>query len=164
LRASGAGEVLVTEANPYRLKVARELGFTVIDARDDPVKSLLALTGDEGADLVFDAAGHPSVAAALVAACRIRGEIMLVGIYKKPTALDLQGIAFKELGVKGSRVYTPQDFAIACALAASGRVPLKPLISHVLPLGDLAQGFAVLAQGGEALKVMFRIGEDPVGD
>ncbi|HWG85851.1 MAG TPA: alcohol dehydrogenase catalytic domain-containing protein [Deinococcales bacterium] len=158
LRASGAGSVIVTEANPFRMNVARQLGFTTIDASSDPVARLLELTGGDGADLVFDAAGHPTVAASLVDACRINGQIMLVGIYKKPTALDLQGISFKEIDVKGSRVYTPEDFRIACSLAASGRVALKPLISHVLPLGKVAEGFEVLASGGAALKVMFDIG------
>lgn len=157
LQGAGASRVLVTEANPYRTELARRLGFTVIDASDRPVEQLLSLTGGYGADLVFDAAGHPSVAAQVVPVCRVSGQIMLVGIYKKPTPLDLQGIAFKELRLKGSRVYTPLDFRIACDLAANSRIPLKPLISHILPLQEVAAGFDILSHGGEALKVMFRI-------
>ena len=158
LRHSGAREVLVSEANPYRLSIARELGFTVVDAAEGPVDQILERTGGDGADLVFDAAGHPAVAEQLAAACRIRGQIVLVGIYKKPTPLDLQGIAFKEISLVGSRVYTPDDFASARDLAAGGELELERLISHVLPLSDVNAGFEVLATGGEALKVLFRVG------
>ena len=158
LRHSGAGEVLVSEANQYRLSIARDLGFRALDAGEGTVDQVLELTGGDGADVVFDAAGHRAVAEQLVAACRICGQIVLVGIYKKPTPLDLQGIAFKEISLLGSRVYTPQDFASARDLAASGELGLERLISHVLPLSEVRTGFEVLASGGDALKVLFRVG------
>lgn len=157
LRDSGARRVIVSEASPYRLRVARELGFTAVDAADRPVEQVLDLTAGDGASVVFDAAGHPDVAAQLAAVCRIRGQIVLVGIYKKPTPLDLQAVAFKELSLVGSRVYTSDDFAFAGDLAASGRVDLRALITHVLPLERAAEGFGILAGGGNALKVMFRV-------
>jgi (R,R)-butanediol dehydrogenase/meso-butanediol dehydrogenase/diacetyl reductase len=160
LRHSGAGLVVVSEANAYRLRVARELGFTAIDAGDRPVEQILDLTGGDGAHVVFDAAGHPDVAAQLAALCRIRGQIVLVGIYKKPTPLDLQAVAFKELSLVGSRVYTSQDFAFARDLAASGSIGLRSLISHVLPLERAAAGFEILGAGGDALKVLFRVDDE----
>ncbi|MDQ3870597.1 MAG: alcohol dehydrogenase catalytic domain-containing protein [Chloroflexota bacterium] len=160
LRESGARLVIVSEANAYRLRVAGELGFSALDASDRPVEHILDLTAGEGAAVVFDAAGHPDVAAQLAAVCRIRGQLVLVGIYKKPTPLDLQAVAFKELALVGSRVYTSNDFAFARDLAASGRIDLRPLISHVLPLERAGEGFEILAAGGDALKVLFRVGRE----
>ena len=156
-RDSGAANVIVSEANPYRLQVAAQMGFQVLDAADGPVERILELTDGDGADLVFDAAGHPSVAPQLTAACRIRGQIVLVGIYKQPTPLDLQAVAFKELSLVGSRVYTSHDFAAARDLAASGHLNLRQLISHVLPVERASEGFEILAHGGDALKVLFRV-------
>jgi (R,R)-butanediol dehydrogenase/meso-butanediol dehydrogenase/diacetyl reductase len=157
LRHSGAALVMVSEANAYRLRVARELGFTAVDAADRPVEQILDLTGGDGTPVVFDAAGHPDVAAQVAAVCRIRGQVVLVGIYKKPTPIDLQAVAFKELSVVGSRVYTGHDFAFARDLAATRGINLRALISHVLPLERAGEGFEILAAGGDALKVLFRV-------
>jgi (R,R)-butanediol dehydrogenase/meso-butanediol dehydrogenase/diacetyl reductase len=157
LKASGASQVIVSEPNRYRLDVARRLGLTAVDANADPTSEILSHTDGDGADVVFDAAGSPGVASQLAATCRILGQVVLVGIYKKPTALDLQALAFKEVSMRGSRVYTSYDFEVACALAAGGRVPLEPLISHVLPLSEVTGGFDLLSKGGAALKVMFQV-------
>jgi threonine dehydrogenase-like Zn-dependent dehydrogenase len=60
----GAGRVLAIDRLPDRLDKARELGAETIDfEKDDPVKTLLALTDGIGPDRVIDAVGvdaeHP---------------------------------------------------------------------------------------------------------
>ena len=62
LKYFGAGEVIVVEFNPYRIGVAKKLGFTVIDgAREDVGARVKELTDGRNADLDFDCAAHPSV-------------------------------------------------------------------------------------------------------
>lgn len=156
LRASGARSVLVSEASEDRLGVARELGFTAIDAKADPVQAILERTHGEGADLCFDAAGHPAVAEILTRLTRVRGQIMLVGSYKKPAPVDLQSIVFKEQNMNGTRVYAPEDFTIALEMIRAGAMPLGQLITR-LPFSELERGFELAFAGGRAIKVMFDI-------
>ena len=62
LKYFGASEVIVVEANPYRLGVAQKLGCTTIDAREG--RRPRTGQGDHrrlNADFAFDCAAHPSV-------------------------------------------------------------------------------------------------------
>lgn len=156
--AAGAGQVIVTEVAPVRIEGARNMGLTVLDASDAHcVSRAIEPTGGRGADIVFEATGHASVAADLMRLVRIRGQIVQVGIFKEPVALDLRTLNFHEVDLIGSRVYTKQDFAAAIELAASGKLDLEACISHVLPLSSGAEGF-VAAGSAESLKVLFEIG------
>lgn len=52
----------------------------------------------------------------------------------------------------GVRVYEPEDYDRAIALAASGTLPLSALITEHLPLDALPDAFARLAAGTGAVK------------
>jgi (R,R)-butanediol dehydrogenase/meso-butanediol dehydrogenase/diacetyl reductase len=157
-QAAGAGQVIVTEVSPARIGGARKMDLNVVDASDARyVSQVIELCGGRGGDVVFEATGHPSVAADLMQLVRIRGQIVQVGIFKDPVALDLRTLNFHEVDLVGSRVYTKQDFAAAIELAASGKLDLEACISHILPLSSGSEGFAA-AGSAESLKVLFEIG------
>lgn len=63
LRHYGATDITLVEANPLRIKKAEELGFKVINAiTQDVVVEVKKINNNIGADIVFDCAGHSSVA------------------------------------------------------------------------------------------------------
>lgn len=158
-RAAGAEKVIVSEVAPARITSASELGFAVLDASDKTyVSQVIELTKGRGGDVVFEATGHPSVAADLMDLVRIRGQIVQLGIFKEPVALDLRKLNFHEVDLIGSRVYTKEDFATAINLAASGKLRLEECITHVLPLDSGMDAFAA-AGNAESLKILFEIGE-----
>jgi (R,R)-butanediol dehydrogenase/meso-butanediol dehydrogenase/diacetyl reductase len=162
-RASGAAKVIVTEVAPSRIDVARELGLTVLNAADENlVEQVLELTKGRGGDVVFEATGHPSVAPYLLKLVRIRGQIVQVGIFKRPVPIDLRALNFHEVDLIGSRVYTLEDFDRAIGLAAKGQVDLKPIITTVLPLDEGVNGFRVAANA-TSLKVIFEAGAPSTG-
>jgi len=49
---------------------------------------------------------------------------------------------------------SPQDAVAAIELIRLGRVPVERMITHRLPLTEAQQGFRLVADGGEALKVI----------
>lgn len=156
-RAAGASRVIVLEVSEFRLALADKLGFTVVDAADPAaVRTVDELTHDEGGDVVFEATGAISVASQLVRLTRIRGQIVIVGVFKEPVAIDMQGVIFKELSVVGSRVYEAFDFHRATDLLSQGRVDVRPLISHVLPLNETARGLEIARGAREAMKVLLQ--------
>lgn len=57
----------------------------------------------------------------------------------------------------GVRVYEPEDYDRAIALAASGTLPLSALITEHLPLDALPDAFARLAAGTGAVKILIDI-------
>lgn len=154
LQSLGAGRVLVVESQCFRLEMAKDLGFETIDpAEGDVMEQILKLTDGKGADFTFDCAAHPSVAEMLVQATRVQGSIVIVGAYKKPPAVDLLQVMFKEITIKGTRVYTPKDFEIAIQLLQKD-FPFEKIITHTFPIEQIQSGFDILLSGGDAVKVM----------
>jgi 2-desacetyl-2-hydroxyethyl bacteriochlorophyllide A dehydrogenase len=149
-RLAGAGRVLVAEPVDGRRRLAAELGFEVVES----------LAGG-AADVVFDAAAHPAVAAAVAEAARPGGRIVLVGIYGPPAALDLRAVAFKELTVLGTRVYSRDDIAVATAMVADGRFDPAPLITRSVPLAEAPAAVDDLRAGREVKLLVEGSGGSP---
>jgi (R,R)-butanediol dehydrogenase/meso-butanediol dehydrogenase/diacetyl reductase len=144
--------VAVYGAGP--IGIAESLGFTVVPEGSTMAETLAPLTDGEGADTTFDTAAHPTVAAELTATTRVLGRIVVVGVYKQPTPLDLQAICFKEQTVVGVRVYTSADVTRAIELIATGALGLDRFPTRAFELTEVAAAFDAAASGQHCLKVL----------
>ncbi len=157
LKYFGASSVMIVEANPYRLQIAKQLGFTTIDATKEDVKEKIkAYTNGSYADFAFDCAAHPSVQAHILEVIKVRGTAVIVGSYKKPAEVDLLKIEFKELTMIGIRVYEPRDFEIAANILESGSIDFDLLITEAAP-EKAPEIFPELLQGSNTIKLMFKM-------
>ncbi len=153
-REKGA-RVLVNEINPARLAFAAELGLeTVAPAAEDFAAVIDELTEGVGADIVFEVSGAPAAALAMTQAASIRGRIVVVAIHPDPPPVRLFDLFWKELEVRGARVYEPEDYERAIELVSSGSLPLERLISRVEPLERLPEVFEELSAGSPDMKVL----------
>lgn len=160
-RLDGARQIVVAEPNEWRASVATQLGFRVAPDAAGLRGIVASLTDGEGADVVFDTAGHPSVAPELATAARVLGTIVMVAVYKEAAPIDLRRLNFAEQTVRGVRVYTRDDVTRAVALVRSGELGLERLPVQVFPLDSAAEAFAVAERGDSALKVLVASGTDP---
>ena len=155
LRATGAAEVVIVETNAHRLKKAEELGFVAINPLDTPVMDFVnTQTNGSGYDCVFDCAGHPAVLANVMESVRVRGKIVIIAGYKKPAEVNLLKGMFKELSIQFVRVYTNKDFDIALDLLME-HDQYQAIITHTLPPEEAKEGFDLLTQSSDAVKVLF---------
>lgn len=154
-RHAGAGRIVISEPSAERVAVAQRLGFETVPQGADPIAAIEAMTGGEGADLVFDSAAHPAVAGMLSRAGRVKGTLVLVGVYKKPVEVDLQAITFAEQRVVGVRVYTRANVERAVELIESDALGLSRLPIEVFPLEQTAAAFdkAMAATGTQKVLV-----------
>ncbi len=149
------GNVLVSEVNPFRLRLARELGFDVVDPRaEDVVVMVEERTAGTGADVVFEVSGTQAGADLVTQLPRTRGRIVVVAIFADPPRLDLFRFFWRELRLCGVRVYEPEDYDRAIELAAAGELPLRQLVTHRRPLADLGEVFAQMDEGADIMKVL----------
>jgi (R,R)-butanediol dehydrogenase/meso-butanediol dehydrogenase/diacetyl reductase len=154
-RLAGALRVFVSEVSPRRLAIARDLGFSVIDAtKADPVQEIVAATGGEGVPVVFESAGSQATIAQAGRIARLGGQILQVGMPKGPVTIDVTPVMFREVRSKPIRVYREQDVQQAIAIAASGRVDLDRPVTHILPIAELARGLELSHAATEACKVL----------
>ncbi|MEV8135214.1 MULTISPECIES: zinc-dependent alcohol dehydrogenase [Microbacterium] len=153
-RHAGAASILIAEPSAERREVAASLGFDTVPAGIDPVDAIRAATDGEGADIVFDSAAHPSVAALLGKTVRVLGTVVLVGVYKRPVEVDLQALTFAEITVVGVRVYTRANVHRAVELLEGDALGLGRLPVEVYPLEQIEFAFERAMAAGAALKVL----------
>ncbi|MGH9404322.1 MAG: zinc-dependent alcohol dehydrogenase [Terriglobia bacterium] len=159
-REAGA-RVLISEVNPFRLKLARELGFDACHPREDNLaQRVTAETGGAGADVVFEVSGSAAGAESMTQLARVRGRIVVVAIFAETPKVNLFQFFWRELRLAGARVYEPEDFERAIALADSGRLPLDRLISQECSLDEVEAALRRLESGGDVMKVLIRCSED----
>ncbi len=158
-RAAGARHVVMvgTPADEaLRLPKARELGFeTVINvARQNPLETVMDLTGGIGADLVVECSGAPPAIASAVDLLRKKGRLCVIGLTGEdsiPFPWDKAAFKVCDVIFNLSTSYTSWDKTIH--LISTGRLPADEVISHRLPLTEWRHGFEEL-EAQRALKVL----------
>jgi (R,R)-butanediol dehydrogenase/meso-butanediol dehydrogenase/diacetyl reductase len=155
-RAAGA-RVVVAEINPYRLQLLEELGFETCNSKErDLAEYVQEATGDKGADVVFEVSSSLAGAEVMTKLPKVRGRIVIVGIFSKPVPVDLHRFFWRELQLFGARVYEHEDFEQAIQLAASGKLGLDRLISEVYPIEQIQAGFQQMESGSGVMKVLIQ--------
>jgi threonine dehydrogenase-like Zn-dependent dehydrogenase len=147
--------VLLVEPDETRRGLAGELGFETLDPGADDVDTAVAAASDgAGADVVFEVSGS---AAGILAATRhaaIRGRVVVVAIFPEPKPVALFDLFWKELEVRGARVYEPEDFDDALALLADGSLGAERLITAIEPLQRVPEVLQELSNGRPAMKIL----------
>ena len=150
-QARGASHVLISDVLPSRLKLAQSLGLHAIEAGSELLEEVMEMSDANGADVLFECAGHPSSAREMTSLVRSQGTIVNLGVFKKPVEVDMQAVNFKEIEIRGSRVYERKDFQGAIDLAV--QFPLDRIVSHVFSLTEVTLAF-VQFQSSESCKVL----------
>jgi L-iditol 2-dehydrogenase len=127
--AFGATDVIVSDVNERRLALAERTGATRIVRAGEPLDEL-------DADALIECSGHPDALTAGIKALRPAGVAVLVGMGpEEEGTLPLSVIQTREIWVTGTFRYA-NTYPTAIALAASGRVDLKAIISGHFGLDD----------------------------
>jgi (R,R)-butanediol dehydrogenase/meso-butanediol dehydrogenase/diacetyl reductase len=158
-RNAGA-QVMLSEVNPVRIAIAKEMGFAVINPREiNIVETVMAATLGKGADVVFEVSGTIPAAELMTNVAASRGRIVMVAIHTTRPPIDLFRFFWRELEMIGARVYEPEDFEQAIDLIASGLIDAGRIITDVRELDQVSEAFAELVGNAKAMKSMIRIGD-----
>jgi 2-desacetyl-2-hydroxyethyl bacteriochlorophyllide A dehydrogenase len=156
-RQKGAN-VMISEVNKNRIEFIQSLGFqTVNPMEQDLVQTVEAFTNGAMADVVFEVSGVQAGVTAMTQLPKVRGRIVMVAIHSEPKAVDLFRFFWREIKLIGARVYEPEDFDEAIALAASGTLPLDKMITQVSPLEDAKKVFETIDQNPAGMKYLLEI-------
>jgi L-iditol 2-dehydrogenase len=160
----GADPIVAVDIRQHCLDAARErLGAThdLLLPDDGLVDRVMALTGGKGVDVVFVTADDESLVNLAIDMAKRRGCIALVSLMTEaPLQFMAYSIISRELHIIGSSMSTNDDVEEAIELAASGRVDVEGIFTHVLPLEEAQRGME-LAQSKEddAIKVVLSVSE-----
>jgi threonine dehydrogenase-like Zn-dependent dehydrogenase len=153
--ALGAASVIVTGSGD-RLRRAREMGFATVDYRaQDPVQEVRRLTDGKGAQLAIDTGGTAQSIRQAVDVLAKGGRVAFTGVPTEgDTALPMQKIVLEEIDLFGVRA-NRNTMEEVIPLIVSGRVRVKPLVTHTFTLDEYGQALHTFAERVDgALKVL----------
>lgn len=157
-RHVGARHIVVTDINPGRLELAKQLGATrcVIAGQEDLQDVMEELGMHEGFDVGLEMSGNANALSDLINTINHGGKIALLGIFAKAPAIDLNQAIFKGLSLKG--IYGREMFETwhkMIAMLSSG-LDISSVITDQIAFEDFETGFARL-NAGEACKVVMEL-------
>ena len=148
-RAAGAGLVIATDTEPYRLDLARTMGADLaLDALDPETPGRISgATAGDGVEVVLEMSGAaPALGQAFEMVTR-GGRISLLGIFGEPVTVDLSEQVIQKglrlYGIYGRRIY--DTWERTQALLRSGTLDVSPIITHRLDLADWERAFELIA-------------------
>ena len=155
-RRAGASQVVVSGFDDAaRFNALRTMGFdALVDVQAQSLaEGARAYTDGAPFDIVFEATGVPETITEALALLRRNGIVVVTGIHARPLALDLTPLVRNQQQLRGSFRPPESDWPLALSLLAEMDAVLRPMVSHVLPLSQAREGFA-LAHGKQASKVL----------
>jgi alcohol dehydrogenase, propanol-preferring len=149
LGARVVGVDLSAEKLDWALRLGAEAVYNPSDA-DRPEKALRALT-DGGADVAFEAVGHPETQDLAISSLRTGGRAVLVGYSPADLKLNTGRVMFRELEIVGSLGCRPVDYPRVIELARQGRIKVAELVTRRFTLDRIDDAFDHL-RSGEAIR------------
>lgn len=158
----GAKTVMIADINDLRLEKARECGIEyTANTKDSDFKSrLIDIFGEEGPGLIIDCAGVNATMDMAVELVRQGGDILVIGVFPGKVNLDINLAQEKDLHFLCTARYVIDDFERAIELVGTGKVNLKPLITHTFAFEDYLDAYRQIEDhGDETMKVMVTVNE-----
>ena len=156
-RALGAGKIIATDVNDYRLNAALKFGAdAVINAKEDVPKRAKELNEGRLADLVIVCTGvMPAVNQALQSVDS-GGTILFFAVPEPGINISVPINDFWRNEIKMMTSYGagPSDLSTAIELIKARRVNVKDMITHKLAMSESQLGFKLVAEGKESIKVI----------
>ena len=147
--AFGATEVVVSDVNPARLALARDLGATeVVDARTARLSDL-----PRPPEVLLECSGHPAATADAIRALDRAGRAVLVGMGGDELPLPLSVVQERELEVTGTFRYA-NTWPTAIALVAAGRIDLDRLVTGTYRLDQAEDALTAGRRDPQSVKVV----------
>lgn len=158
-RALGAGRIFATDVSPERREAVARFGADVVlDAAEDVPARIREENGGRGADLVaICTAAMPAIEQGL-RAVGPGGTILFFSVVEPGVTVPIPLFDLWRDDVTMTTAYAaaPRDLATAAELIRAGRVPVADMVTHRLPLDRAAEGFRLVVEGRESIKVILR--------
>ena len=159
-RISGAGRIITVDVRDESCLISQELGADhALNARNcDVIGIIRELTEGNGADVVFECAGgSPKQGMAgtetvrqAIEAVRSGGKLIGVSWFGHPFELNVDLLRERSLRYLFPDISTQAHLEHTVRLVASGRVRLKPTITHQLDgIESVPQAFEITANKGK---------------
>ena len=158
----GAERVYLVGTRASRLNVGGQTGADrLINVyEEDPVEVVLKETGGIGADLVIESSGAKDAPMMAIKMAKPMGKILILGIPHEPVLMDLEDMAMKNKYLFTVRGEGWSNVARGVSLLGTGKITLKPYVTHSFPLEEITRAFETFVKRIDgAVKVVVKPNE-----
>lgn len=149
VRHAGARYVVVTDVNPYRLKLAEQMGVTrAVNVREQTIADVQTELGmHEGFDVGLEMSGNPAAFRDMLVNMCHGGKIAMLGIPSAEMAIDWNTVVFNMLTIKGIYGREMYETWYKMTVMLQSGLDLHPVITHRLHHTEFEVGFDAMKQG-----------------
>ncbi len=157
-RVLGASVIVATDINNYRLSAARRFGADeVINAGEDVPGTLGNINRGRPADIVILTTGSERAIIQAFQSVDRGGTILFFAPANKGVSVPLpvNDLFWRnEITLTSSYAANYREHMISMELIRQGKVNVRDMITHRLPLTETAEGFRLVERAEESLKVI----------
>jgi len=151
LRQAGARNIVITDVNPYRLKMAKEMGADeAIDVRTGKMTDVFdKLKIKEGFDVGLEMSGNPRAFADMIDSMANGGKVAILGIPPADLQIDWSKVVFNSLilkGIYGREMYNTW-YKMSAMLQSGLDKKISKVVTHKFNFKDFEKGFDVMISG-----------------
>lgn len=162
-RALGAGRIIATDIDDYRLQAAKRCGAEVtVRAEDDVAACIKDINNNRLADKVIVCTGAVSAAYQAMESVDRGGTVLFFAVPNpgQTIAIDFNPFWRNDVSLKTCYGAAPIDNIQAIELLRAGNIIVDDLVTHRFSLEEIAVGFRTASEAKNCLKVIIK----PHGD
>ena len=157
-RDSGAGRIVATDMSDFRLDLARRLGADEIFRADESDLFDQLLEANDGRRyerVLVCTAARPAIEQALQVVDDGGSVLLFAPLPPDETmTLAMNDLWRRCVNLIHSYAGPPAEMRSALEMIASGRIKLREMITHRLPLDRTQEGFRLMTESGDSLKII----------
>jgi len=153
----GVENIVVADINPYRLELAKKFGVNhTLDAKENLPQKLREINEGRLADQVVVCTGAASAAMAVLDCVESGGTILYFAVPDPSVKLPVPINQFwrNEITIRTSYGAAPNDLVDSMRILTTGQLDVNDMITHKLSLSEAQEGFRLMAEAGQSLKVI----------
>lgn len=156
-RLWGPARIIAVDIDEARLKFVLEQGWAdygLNPNKVDTVEEIRKMSHGRGADVTIEANGFEPTFKGAISAVKPGGTVSLIGVFEKPQVLEMNKLWISNITIKMGLVKA-NHISELIDLIKEGKLNMKPLITHRLPLSQVAEGYDIFEERRDgAIKVV----------
>lgn len=153
----GVKTIVAADINQYRLELAKKFGaHHALDASASLPEKLKEITGGHLADQVIVCTGATSAALSAMNCVENGGTILFFAVPDPTVKLPIPINQFwrNEITMRTSYGAAPNDLEDSIKVLETGKINVKDMITHRLDIREAQEGFRLMTEAGQSLKVI----------
>jgi len=156
-KLKGVKKIVAADINSYRLELAEKFGaHHTINVKEKLPKKLKEINEGKPADQVMICTGAPEAALTSLECVDKGGTILFFAVPDPTVKIPVPITQFwrTEITMKTSYGAAPHDLEESLEILAQKKISVIDMITHKLDIRQTAEGFRLVADAGESLKVI----------